>query len=121
MAVFDVSALSLNAKEVDEVGKIVVERVFIQGELATIHDVRTGIQHKEQIVFVDNLGVGGEALVNCTPAEQDGLTFTEKFWDPSLIAGRFTHCAKDLPQLWKLFKKAKKSGTNWLRFSVLYY
>ena len=108
MAVLDVSGLTLNPEEVTDASQIVVEKVFVQGELNQIHDVHMGIQHKKQIVFVDNLGVGGEALTGCTPAEQDGLVFTEKFWDPALIAGRFTHCANDLPQLLKLFRKAQR-------------
>jgi len=108
MAVFDVSGLDMNPEEAQDVSEIVVEKVFVQGELNQVHEVHKGIQHKKQIVFVDNLGVGGEALTNCTPAEQDGLVFTEKFWDPALIAGRFTHCANDLPQLLKLFRKAQR-------------
>lgn len=108
MAVFDVSALAVNPEEVQAVSEIVVEKVFIQGELNQVHDVQTGIQWQKQIVFVDNLGVGGEALSGCTPAEQAGLEFTEKFWNPALIAGRFTHCANDLPQLLKLFRKAQR-------------
>jgi len=108
MAVLDVSALSVNPEEAQGISEIVVEKVFIQGELNQVHDVQTGIQYQKQIVFVDNLGVGGEALTGCTPAEQEGLVFTEKFWNPALIAGRFTHCANDLPQLLKLFRKAQR-------------
>lgn len=105
---FDVSALSLNNEEAQEVSELIVEKVFVQGELTDVHEILTGIQHGKQIVFVDNLGVGGEALTGCTPAEQDALTFSEKFWTPALIAGRFTHCANDMPQLLKLFRKAQK-------------
>lgn len=104
----DVSGLTLNPEEVQDASQIVVEKVFVQGELSQVHDIQMGISHKKQIVFVNNLGVGGEALTGCTPAEQDGLEFTEKFWDPALIAGRFTHCANDLPQLLKLFRKAQR-------------
>jgi hypothetical protein len=105
---FDVSALTLNNDEAQEVSELVIERVFVQGELTDVHEILTGIQHGKQIVFVDSLGVGGEALTGCTPAEQDALTFSQKFWTPALIAGRFTHCANDMPQLLKLFKKAQR-------------
>lgn len=105
---FDVSGLTLNNEEASEVSKAVIEKVFIQGELSQVHDIETGVQHGKQIVFIDNLGVGGEALTGCTPAEQDGLTITEKFWTPALVAGRFSHCANDVAQLLKLFKKAQR-------------
>lgn len=105
---FDVSALTLNPEEAQQISEAVVEKVFVQGELAQVHDIETGISHKKQIVFVDNLGIGGEALDGCTPTEQDGLTFTQKYWEPALVAGRFSHCANDLNPLFKLFKKAQK-------------
>jgi len=105
---FDVSALTLNPEEAQQISEAVVEKVFMQGELSQIHDIETGISMQKQVVFIDNLGVGGEALTGCTPAEQDGLTFTQKYWTPALVAGRFTHCANDLNVLLKIFKKAQK-------------
>ena len=104
----DVAALSLNTEEAQSVSEAVLERVFVQGELNNVHDIQTGIQHDQQIVFVDNLDVGGEAMSGCTPVEQGSLTLTEKLWKPKLIAGRFKHCANDLAQLLKLFKKAQR-------------
>jgi hypothetical protein len=108
----DVSALTLNAEEVTQVSEAIVEQVFIQGELSQIHDVQTGIQHQKQIVFVNNLDVSGEALTGCVPAEQGGLTLTEKFWTPALIAGRYTHCAADLNQLLKIYQKAQRANPD---------
>ena len=105
-AKFDVSALTLNAEEVKEVSKVIVEQAFINGNLADIHDIQTGIAHKQQILFVDNLPVGGKALSGCTPAEIAALGFTQKYWDPALVAGRFTHCANDENKLFKILKKA---------------
>lgn len=110
---FDVSALTLNPLEASDVSEAVMERVFVQTELNAIHNIETGVQMKSQIVFVDQLGVGGEALTGCTPAEQDGLTFTQKYWDPALIAGRLTNCAADLNNLFKLFKKAQKANPDY--------
>ena len=104
----DVSALTLNTEEAQSVSEATHEKVFISGELADIHSIETGVQHQQQIVFVANLDVGGEALTGCTPAEQDGLVLTEKVWTPALIAGRFSHCAADLNQLLKLYRKAQR-------------
>ena len=86
----DVSALTLNTEEAQQISEAVIEKVFVQGKLNQIHDVQTGISMQKQIVFVDNLDVGGEALTGCTPAEQAGLTMTEKVWTPALVAGRFS-------------------------------
>jgi hypothetical protein len=108
MAVFNTSALALNPQEATSVDQAIVEKVFVQGDLSTIHDIHTGIQHKEQIVFVANIGEGGEALTGCTPAEQGGLVFTQKYWDPALVAGRITHCATDMNPLMKLFRRAQR-------------
>lgn len=109
----DVSALTLNTEEAQELGAAVIEQVFIQGELAEIHEIDTGIQHDEQIVFVNNLDVSGEAFTNCTPVEQDGIVLTEKVWTPKLIGGRYTHCANELNRLLKLFDKASRANPDY--------
>lgn len=109
---FNVAALTLNAQEATEVSEAVIEQVFVLSPLADVHDVQTGVSMQEQIVFVGQLGIGGEALTNCTPAEQDALTFTQKYWTPALIAGRFTNCQNDLNKLFKLFKKAEKANPD---------
>ncbi len=109
----DVSALTLNPQEATEVSQAVLERVFVQGDLSAVHDVVTGVSMQEQIVFVDNLGIGGEALTGCTPAEQDSLVMTQKYWTPALVAGRFTHCAADLNNLLKIFRRAQKANPDY--------
>jgi hypothetical protein len=108
----DVAALTLNPEEETDVSQAVFEKTFVTGELADVHDIQTGIQHKQQIVFIDQLDVNGEAFTGCVPVEQTGLTLTEKFWDPALIGGRWTHCAEDLDQLTKLFKKAERANPD---------
>jgi len=107
-SIIDVSGLTLNSKEADQVSQAVIEKVFVQGELSQVHDIQTGISMSQQVVFVDNLDVGGEALSGCTPAAQSGLTMTEKFWTPKLVAGRFSHCAADLNILLKIFRRAQR-------------
>ena len=108
----DVSALTLNAEEASQIGEAVIEQVFVQGELSDVHAVETGIQHDQQIVFVDNLDVSGEAFTACVPVEQSGIVLTEKVWQPKLIGGRYTHCANDLSKLLKLFKKAQRANPD---------
>jgi len=104
----DVSALSLNAKEVTEVSKAIIELAFVMSDIGLINTIQTGIDQEEQIVFVDNLDVGGNPMTGCVPVEQAGLVLTEKFWNPKIVAGRFVHCAADLNNLLKIFVRAKK-------------
>lgn len=106
-AKFDVSAITLNPTEVSEVAKIIVEKVFETGLLSDEHEIFTGIQTKTQILFLEQLGIGGEKLVGCTPAELESLKFTEKFWNPFPHFGRMTHCATDENRLFKILKNAK--------------
>jgi len=110
---FDVTGLTLNPLEATDVSEAIVEKVFVQTEMSAIHNIETGVGMKSQIIFVDQLGIGGEALTGCTPAEQEGLTFTQKYWDPALIAGRLTNCAADLNKLFKVFKKAQKANPDY--------
>lgn len=106
MAKFNVAALTLSPSEVENVAQVIVEQGFINGRLSENYDIQTGIGHDQQIVFLAKMGISGKALTNCTPAEIGNLTFTEKTWTPKLIAGRFTHCANDENQLFKILKQA---------------
>lgn len=109
----DVSALTLNPQEATMLSEAIQEKVFIDTPLTSIHDIQTGVSMQSQIVFVDNLEIGGEAFTGCTPAEQDALKMTQKYWNPQLIGGRFTHCANDLNQLLKIFARAQKATPDY--------
>lgn len=108
----DVSSLTLNPKEAQSTSEAVFEKLFLDTDISRIHDIVTGVSMKQQIVFIANLAIGGEALSGCTPAEQDSLVLTEKFWEPVLVAGRYKHCAADLSLLLKLFRKAQKANPD---------
>jgi len=55
MAKFDVSALTLNPTETQEVSQIITEIAFIDGSLTDNYDVRTGISHDMAITFLANM------------------------------------------------------------------
>lgn len=107
--IFDLDALTMNPEEATQVSQAVFERAILEGDLSETHDIVTGIQHKTQIPFIGNIGLIGKKVTSCdrgiNPAQ---IPLTEKFWDPVLIGDRFKHCAVDVPQLFKLFKKAKR-------------
>ena len=108
----DVSALTLNAQEAQSTSEAVFEKTFMDESLSSIHNVVTGVSMKQQIVFIAQLAIGGEALSGCTPAEQDSLVLSEKFWEPVLVAGRYKHCAADLSLLLKIFRRAQKADPD---------
>lgn len=104
----DVSALTLNPLEAQSASEAIFERVYVDTQLSAVHDIVTGITMKQQIVFIAQLAIGGEALSGCTPAEQDALVLSQKYWEPAMVAGRFKHCANDLNQLLKLFRAEQR-------------
>lgn len=104
----DVSALTLNPEEASEIGSAIIEAEFVNGPLAETHEPHTGITHKMQIPFVGRLPDSLKKSAGCTPNEGGVLTMSEKFWDPEKFDSRFTHCAADLNNLLKLFKKYQK-------------
>lgn len=112
-SLIDVSALTLNPQEATEVSEVVFEKVFVQTDLAQIHEIEVGVQMQQQIVFSNQLGIGGEALTGCTPEQQAGLELTQKYWTPQLIAGRLVHCQNDLNKLFKLFTKVSKANPDY--------
>lgn len=109
MNLLDVSALTLNPVEAQELSKFIFETLLETGELSKYHDIQTGIFYKEQIPFVGTLGLVGKKSTGCAPEANTGtVTFTEKFWDPEMIEDRFENCAKDANRLFKGFKRKQK-------------
>lgn len=109
MALFDLTALTMNEEEAQEVSQAIFEAVIMEGDLAEFHEIETGIEHKTQIPFIGNLGLLGYKQTGCSRTEDgSSIPLTEKFWDPVLIGDRLKHCATDVNALLKLFKKAQK-------------
>lgn len=109
MNLLDVQNLTLSPVEATELGKFIFEHLLETGDIATYHDVQTGIFYKEQIPFVGTLGLVGKKVTGCLPVANEGkVTFTEKFWEPELIGDRFENCAVDANRLFKAFKRKQK-------------
>jgi hypothetical protein len=111
---YDISALTLQAKEQEDVNKAVFERTITGGKLADSHEIETGVSMKTQIVFVGNLAEVGVAISGCgfTDGGQ-AMPLTEKFWEPVLVGGRLVHCANDVNNLFKLFERARKVSPDY--------
>ena len=109
MALLDLSALTINEEEASQLSQAIFEATITGGDLSEYHDIVTGVHHKQQIPFIGNMELVGKTQTGCSRTEStETIPFTEKFWDPTLIGDRLKHCATDVNQLFKLFKKASK-------------
>ena len=113
-SLIDISSLSLNPKEADQVNQAIFERVITGGKLESYHDIWEGITMKEQIVFIGALSEVGKVIANCSFTDGgQQVPFSQKYWDPVMVGGRLIHCAKDVNALLKLFKKAAKVNPDY--------
>lgn len=107
-SLIDISGLTLNTEEAKEIGKLIIEKAFVQGSLADIHDIETGVEHDMQIPFAGQIADSLKAASGCTPNAGSGVVMTEKVWTPKIYDSRWEHCAADLNKLFKLFQKAQR-------------
>lgn len=107
-SLIDISGLTLNTEEAKEIGKLIIEKGFVQGTLADIHDIETGVLYDMQIPFAGQIADSLKAASGCTPNAGSGVVMTEKVWTPKIYDSRWEHCAADLNKLFKLFQKASK-------------
>lgn len=104
----DVEDLTINPEEARDIAQLIMEKAFVQGVLSESHAIATGIQYKTQIPFAGHIADSLKKADGCTPNTGTGVTFSQKFWDPEIFDSRWTHCAGDLDNLFKLFKKAQR-------------
>lgn len=107
-SLIDISALTLNTEEAKEIGSLIIEKAFVEGDLSAIHDIETGIMYDTQIPFAGMIADSLKLSAGCVPNTGSGLAMSEKVWTPKIFDSRWTHCAADLNKLFKLFKKAQK-------------
>lgn len=112
-SLINVSSLTLNPEEASEIGKLILEREFINGALSQNHAMETGIVYKTQIPFAGKISDSLKASSGCTPNAGSGVSFSEKFWDPTILDSRWEHCAADLSKLLKLFQKEKRINPDY--------
>ena len=112
-SVIDYSGLTLNEQEAVEVSQAVFEGVYVKGELDRFHAIQTGVKMKTQIPFFGLLPMLGKVSSGCTPNAATGLSLSEKYWEPTLIDFRLTHCQADVNQLYKMWERATKALDIW--------
>jgi len=102
----DLSGLTLNPIEVQEIKDFIVERVFERPEFQAIHGTfKTGVKMKEQIVFASQFGKTGLlGDATCTRKTSGAKsTLTQKYWTPAGIEDTLIHCNAELNSLFKAY------------------
>jgi len=111
-SLIDVSALTLTKEEAKEIGSLILEKAFVEGELSSVHAIETGIQHDMQIPFAGKIADSLKVASGCTPNAGTGVAFTDKVWSPKVYDTRWEHCAGDANKLFKLFQKAQRMNPD---------
>lgn len=112
LTTYDPSGLAFNGKEIMSLAQNIFERVFLKPRLEQVLTVVTGIKGKEQIGFLGKLGLLGRNIgSSCAPTtSEEGITATDKFWEPAAIEDRFAQCWKDIKS--SFFIWGTKNGIN---------
>jgi hypothetical protein len=116
------AALTLAALEVMNSQEFIIEKVFQRSPLANLHDVRTGVTMKEQIVFAGQFGLVGLKGDGTCARKTSGATsvLSQKYWEPQGIEDTLIHCNAELDGLFKAYytkiqnyiQKYEISGTD---------
>jgi len=111
MATIDINSLSINPEEAKSLSQAIFEKAVVSSKLNKNHLILTGVKYDEQIPFLGNLGLVGEAQTSCSITAEGSVAITDKTWMPKLVGFRLSHCATDLDANFKLFvRKANASG-----------
>lgn len=105
---------TFNKEEVKDWSMVINELTFGDKELNEIHDIQQGIKHQMQIVFAGRRNglLGKKVAANCTPNEIEGITLTEKTWDPTFEDFRLKHCTTDVDQQDKLVNQMARMNPD---------
>lgn len=108
----DLSGLTLNPIEVQDIKDFIIERVFERPEFQMIHGrFETGVKMKQQIVFASQFGKTGlKKAASCDrQTSNPSSTLTQKYWLPVGIEDTLVVCAAELDGLFKAyFSKIQK-------------
>lgn len=102
---FNIDNLTMNPKEKENFSEFILELAFERPALNALHNVQSGIQMKEQIVFASQYGKTGlKAGADCSRQTSGATsTLTQKYWDPVGIEDTIIHCQKEIDALFKAY------------------
>ena len=101
----DISGLTLEAQEVQDMSAFIVEQVFNKPELRALHGVFTGVKMKEQIVFASQFSKMGMKKGSDCSRQNSGAssTLTQKYWEPNGIEDTLVICPNELDSKFKAY------------------
>lgn len=103
-SVINVGSLTLNPKEVENIGAFVNEQMFSQPSLSSLTKIMQGVKMKEQIVFASRMSKTGIADTGCARVTSSATsTLTQKYVEPLLVADTLIHCQADVNNLFKAY------------------
>jgi len=103
-----------NPEELKDWSRVINELTFANPTLNELHLVEQGIKSKQQIVFAGRIEqLGKKIAANCVPNEINGITLTDKFWDPVLEDFRLKHCTSDVNQQNKLVNQMTRVNPDY--------
>lgn len=120
---FNPADLTWNGKEVMSLSEAVIEQFYQKPAFSFLHQVETNIKAKQQIAILGKLGLLGRKYSSCTlPVNTNGITASEKFWNPEMIGEQEETCWSELKEsffIWGLkngLQKADLTGTDFMNF-----
>lgn len=107
----NVSNLTLNPKEVENVSEFIKELTYKSDKLASLYNIFEDVKMKTQIVLVDQLGLTGIAAGSDCGYVTSGaeVVLGEKYWEPAKIEDKFEICQAQISQLFKGYYSKIKS------------
>lgn len=105
MAGIDLTGLTLNPIEVDDIKDFIIERVFEHPQIQAIHNIETGVKMQEQIVFAGQFGKTGLKKTTSCDRQTSGAesVLTQKYWLPVGIEDTLIICQAEVNGLFKAY------------------
>lgn len=112
LALINPAQITWNGKEVMSMTEAIMETVYSQQELNSVHAIVEGIVAKQQIAFLGTLSKITKKKTSCGgSAGSHSLTMSEKFWEPVQTKFWLEECADTLNEsfwVWGRNKGVKK-------------
>lgn len=112
---FNFDALTLNAEEARSISECLIEEVYQKPEIANVHGIQTGIDVDRFIPIFGQLGLVGKLDPGSCASNvaANVIPTSQKKWEPKLVSFRLEHCEDLIPDLFKVWKKARMAAGRW--------
>jgi hypothetical protein len=115
MSQINFAALTLNSEEARSANEVVFEQLYSAPEIASVHDIQTGVEMDRYIPLLGQYGLLGKIDPgSCSVNSEEGvIPVSQKQWTPKLHSFRLAHCQADVPQLLKFWKRSRIAANTW--------